>query len=659
MNRDIALILGLLVALLVGGVGLFVFMGEEDATPTLEQAETDDSSQGTGGVRREAANPELGASDGGNSASSGSDETGESNTSAEPEAPEGEGEAIFGIVVDEEGRGVPDALLTLADDVSDFIGQPTLGLALSTVKSGPDGTFRLMDLDQDTPYLIRVDHESFATTFTARIDLNPKEQRRLQLIMKAGRELSGVVQDASGSPLEGVEILAFDQLRRGREPDQNIERVAKSGADGSFRLAHLNLGYKRVVARKAGYETASDFSVQLRQDEVPRELSFTLGAGEAIAGRLVDEAGNGVPGVIMTAAPSQRAPGAPGISYPSVKSDETGAFRYDGLARGEYRLLFFKRGFAAIDVMSSYRSGDENIVIRMRSNPVLRGRVVDAADGSPVTKFGLTLSRGGGDHAVFSGRRSMQRFEHENGEFEFRTDIITGKVNLFASAPGFAGGKSATIDLADRSSHAAIDVEIGCGATLRGRVQDSSGVGIEGATVELLPQFGGGAPNPFVDLMQNRVRKPKQRATTDAEGLYVFEGVAQGLLRVRAKHPEFASEESQEAREVGTSGEVQMPDLQLRRGGRVEGTVFAEDGQPAANSLVRLILKGRLGTSGMSARSDAKGRFSISAVPAGVYFVQLVEREGKPAFDMFSNQGRAMPEIQVREGELSSLDLGK
>ena len=190
--------------------------------------------------------------------------------------------------------------------------------------------------------------------------------------------------------------------------------------------------------------------------------------------------------------------------------------------------------------------------------------------------------------------------------------------------------------------------------TLRGRVVDTRGTPIEGASVHLELRGAG----------RERVRKP---VTTGRDGGFAFRGALRGVrtVGVSASHADYAP--AAVDRELPTkpaSDVFTLGDLALGRGANVHGFVLHAGGQAVLDATVELSpesgnrgLWSRDGQRSMPATtSDGRGGFTFTRVPPGVYRVlaratRMVSMSSD-AFSVIEDADVTLPPITLQPGTL-------
>jgi protocatechuate 3,4-dioxygenase beta subunit len=661
MSRDTLILIALAVILAVAGVAVYFILGEGEDTgfvppdKTFLEAE-DEALDGTRARRDQTVDLDPNAV--------GQGPASLRNESEVPRSAEvalgDEKTGIRGLVRDPSGKPVAAAVAALYEDKSDIAQMSFQGAFIGVAETGVAGRFSFEGVRAGMRYMVRVEHPEFASASQGGIEIEDKGVVELVVPLDLGLRLEGEVKDEGGNPIAGARVRVTDQQARAVDPTLQIEREVETGLDGKFVFPHVNEGYKRVTASKETYATETMAAVQLRKGTDPDFLSFTLGAGVELRGRVVDQDGEPVPDAVVSAEPVRRRVDrtAPVGNYPPVKSDETGEFVFSGVEEGTFRLVCMKKGYGLARRISAQTSGDP-VTITMRRSPVLRGRVVDAETGEPVKKFKVTLARQ--EAIVFTPSQQTQFFTSEDGSFEYIDVNMKSDFFVHAVGPGYAWGSS-TAQVGNGSDDIEnVEIRLSKGGTIRGRIIDSDGRPVAGARVDVMPQadYGNSDGAPFINMLTKNMRRAQKTATTDAQGRYVVEQVQAGSFKAKARHSDFATSTHELATVFAGQGELQMPDLMMMRGATVIGVVEERDGKSGANCLVRISPKGSGGFGGGGAggesyakRSDEAGRFRFDNVKPGLYWVDVTERGGDPGNFLSDLIGRnSRTEIMVADGE--------
>jgi len=252
--------------------------------------------------------------------------------------------------------------------------------------------------------------------------------------------------------------------------------------------------------------------------------------------------------------------------------------------------------------------GDTELKVALTRGVEVGGLVMDA-DGRPV--MGATVSLFANGRQWWSQVKELQKTD-DAGRFDFRIEPQTDRYNLRVLPPkGVDVNKSFRLPLTED-----LIIQLPGGATLKGRVVDSdTSQPIAGAEVLLgIKGPGGSGWTPAYQKMLK----------TDSYGAYRLEGVGtdsiQSLAVSAPGYAYFAGGRWSRSPQWGeisklkldAADEIQIPDLPLKRGRVVEGTVRDEaTGEPIAGATVSVrdwVLGNR------EYETDANGQYRITDV---------------------------------------------
>lgn len=334
------------------------------------------------------------------------------------------GAELAGRVVDEAGKPVAGARVRYEAAQDAITGSD---LVRDSVESDADGKFSFPALPLGS-YRLMANHPTLALGFTDLISLDGTTAKRdVSIAMAAGARVEGKVVGADGKP------ASFARVRIGLTiPGSRIvtpPRQVTADAAGAFSASGLQRRQLSAVAvHPAGASTA--VGVDTRAGDVTG-LVLTLDSVEALAGQVVDAAGQPVAGAQVWAFPSAvdrrgaaaRAAdaGAAGSSagelgqwqlrgFPQQVTDLAGGFALTGLPAGEYRLRASRGGAVggwgggAIDLVA--RSGDSAVRLALPAEGGVKAKVA-FADGTAPEQLTVALGMaqrvfGGGEFTLES-----------------------------------------------------------------------------------------------------------------------------------------------------------------------------------------------------------------------------------------------------------------
>jgi hypothetical protein len=167
----------------------------------------------------------------------------------------------------------------------------------------------------------------------------PSATAQIELVPVRGARVAGSVVSASGRPTKGLSVRLFHRVG-GFGTETNVASVS---SDGTFEIPRVPPGwYRLTVGSRTPVSEGKDAEfadklIEVRDHDLD-DLSFVLGPGASIAGRVVAESGTIMPSPIglRVSASSSREQYSPSNSI-SVNVARDGNFRMAGLS-GSYQL---------------------------------------------------------------------------------------------------------------------------------------------------------------------------------------------------------------------------------------------------------------------------------------------------------------------------------
>ena len=529
---------------------------------------------------------------------------------------------VRGRVIDEDGEPISQAQISARGESNSNMN--------ANAFSRQDGSFELGGFAPRVGVLLRVSKVEFIgiPQFAVKIaetDLNDVEVR-----MKRGGRISGVLVDTEGAPVEGKTVIAGgdNQPGGGRATD----------SAGNFTIGGLPPGQYAMQIREPYHEgpqeppiPAGSVTITENQDLTGLRLVYTgkpaLPKGLSIEGRITNRKNEPIKGATVDASRSDRTPG-----FATVQSDADGRFALQGLSKGQYRLNVRHENYVAYPE-AEVAAGSRNISVILDSSSVFEGRVVDAKTGSPIVSFLANASPGDAGSLdswarnVSAHDSALTRFTGAEGAFRLSA-AITDKAVVVAVAQGYGRGGIALDGLQPGQTTSGLTIRLEPGAVIEGVVRDESGKAITGATLWVsavpieTPRPEGGPP----DAPAPPVHTPDEATDikTDAAGAYRLEGLSGQPIVVRADHPDYLSTAVAVTPIQGRSTRL---DMVMKTGAVMKGTVTV-GGSPASGITVSIYAPPT--NVSKRATTDAAGAYIIFGLPATEGTVSANIPETKP-----------------------------
>jgi protocatechuate 3,4-dioxygenase beta subunit len=653
-------LLGLIaVAIIVVCAAVFVFMSSDPATPIEENNIVTESNSSE--VLEEV--PALDPLAAGGGPSRTEVERAPGNTGVGKVDVFGDliGAAITGRVVDQDGKALSDATITLSQRYSNS----TLMRGYKRDKrfeatSGADGTFHFRNLAAGIEMNMWVAHPDYApSTGPPFASLQGEAQDLGDITLTEGFSIHGNITDEAGNPLPAtveVRMQPNDAFRLGSGPelrdlDEGMGRLLTVVADeqGNFKVTKLAANIWNVTAHLEGYASSPKNAISLAGRPRPYQQAILIKLGDEyrIGGVVQDENRQPIAGAIINVARSQPRP----VITADAVSDENGRFDVRGLQKGFYSLSAQAEGFSN-GRASRVEGNTHDLTMELQVKGGVSGRVTDAS-GKAVPKFSLEVLRTRSGNAMYSLTGLVYRLESADGSYTLG-NLDPGSYVLLARADGLAATYSAGFSV-QRDMVDGIDILMQQGGIISGRVVDAEGLPIAGAEIslhgdeyspeELHSLFGASLGDP------NNV--PSMKVRSGRDGQFRLENAYIGSVQVMVKHQLYLPQLVPTG--VSEGGLNELGDVRLYRGSSIYGVATDHNGQLLAGGSVNLTSKDSNAFFHRSTTIDARGRYRFDGLKAGSYQVVALPSVAENSF-MFPPDTDHRS-IFLNEGEDSEVDL--
>ncbi len=431
---------------------------------------------------------------------------------------------------------------------------------------------------------------------------------------------------------EGTGLAAAIELRA--SGDDQAPRYARSDATGAFRIEGVPTGRWIADAFAPGYTSPSGIEVEAGRG-IP-ELALVRGA--MLEGRVVDADGTPIEGASVrtlgsaTSSPGLRPPTGEAGRVPPGWSEHSAAVDQDRLRRFSGRIAAPAQ---PIGGMTGAMSSDPQLVARgelgVLVGPIPSIPPAGAQLARPATLDTTATGALVGEPPPLEIAPSTASIwtTGRDGRFRIR-GLPRGKLAVLASAPGFAEGRSKQVTLDVGQAVVGIDIVLGPGTMIVGKITDQHGVRVIGAQVHAKPEVG-----VVLD------------AFTDDEGMYRL-GPVSGTIELTAGA--YGHADGKRTLEValatGRTAAERREDLVLAvADAALAGTLDDASGAVVGGAQIEVI--GGAGE-GRRAMVSENGTFSIDLLPAGPLRVRVTHPDYPPAeLDAVASSG-AREKVRLR-----------
>jgi hypothetical protein len=498
-----------------------------------------------------------------------------------------------------------------ADDEGRFVLE---GVTPRDPSGGPFGQLfpGMAQRAQDAPKKVKIE-ASAQGYLEEEVDVElASVHEEIRIAISGAPEIAGRVLDPDGSPVAGSLVRLApaedEDFPFGDMVDTSMLFLAASVSDldgkfrfKSFRFANGTARYG-VVADHPLYSRGKSEAFQLEGNADPaKEIDVRLERAAKIKG-IVTDGTSGVPNASVRLSKARKeGSGQPGFSIfmatmglpkggDVVYAKKDGAFRFDGVAPGNYVLSAEGTGFTeSKEIPVTLAAGEEKeVAITVARGGEIAGVVSDAA-GTPIEGAKVRLLRQpGGDedqegqqlYAMQKGLGGSYKTARagEGGSFRFQ-GLPAGKYTIAASLAGFTPREVEGITPGKEEQRIVLEPS----SILRGVVRDAaSGEAIQRFRVRIYPKDASGAEG---GPMARRFLA-NDREHSDPEGRFTRDDLAAGAAIVEVASPGYVPAKSEL---LLASGRALDEEFLLAAAGRIRGRVVdLATQQPIAGARVGL-----------------------------------------------------------------------
>ena len=545
-----------------------------------------------------------------------------------------------GVVLDPEGKPAGNVKVFAARQ--NIMISPVRGPA--EFVTGADGKFLVQSLDSGATHFLAAHKDGYCIGRSEPITVGPSELRSDVVIqLTRGSTIEGQILNEESIPVAGARLTftipgysdVWFQPTMG--VGQGQTRLVVTGEDGRYSLTGLWKGeYKVDITHE---KHISQFQQQVRVASADEVVSrdFRMQVGRILAGTVIDESGAPAEGAEVTAtrAWSDRAEGHAVV-------DSEGRFEVTGLTRGDYRLQARKEGYSS-EPLERVPADSTNLNLRLVANGGLMGNVV-SSKGANITSFTVSMIskyEQTPDAMIEAARRAppTRSFNDPAGTFMI-DDLDPGTYTVTIRAVGHAESITENVQVPSGGPYNMGTVRLSAGATIRGRLVETSGATIRDGLVTLR-RTTMGMPNPGMDRVAQKFGAKGGGASEDmgggggalpqtqwtgraeANGGYAITGIPPGEYVLVVKSPRHVVPDQLPLTIKGEEEHTQ--DFNLELAASMNLKIKDEVGDPITSVSIRVLdMATSRRAQGVTARpSNNLGIATITNLPSGSYRIVL------------------------------------
>lgn len=453
-------------------------------------------------------------------------------------------------------------------------------LGTDTAISAADGAFSLDSLVPDIAVHLTADAPDQPQASAGPVSVSAEAPGEVELRFPVPRWLDVTVRfEDDGSPV--VDASVSLATRRGGGTTE-ASRATTDG-EGHARLGPAGEGElgARVSGGGVAIQAAPTYAEGSAQGAGPFALTLRVGRGLTITGRVVRADGRPAP----TAGVNGSWEGGETRGGANAVADADGRFTLEGLPAGPVRLWARDQGRGAREeARATARAGDRDVVLTLTAGGTGDALVVRVLDerGEPVRQFQARLSSGGGSWGT-GGREGSVRFDIDASPGSIFANGYRAK-SLYLEVFDARGDDGLPLGLAPArvgpltEDQKDLEVRLGAGGSVEGRVLGAGGAPLPGVLVRARPQADA------KDAARGLEPQAAGESRSDATGRFRVTGLSQGPHQLEvAPPPDYLASPP-----VPVEPGAQAVEIQFVRGVTARVRVLDPDGLPVAGATVRL-----------------------------------------------------------------------
>lgn len=394
--------------------------------------------------------------------------------------------AIGGMVVDEEGRPLPDVVVVVTVKKSYPRSKQSVGVRDRSTRTDKDGRWSLRNVPEQSEsieiaayhYLCLDENNTYLQQPFK--PLSALRNRSAVLRLRRGARVEGTVLAHNGQPVAGAEVFYGEGWGLG-----NIIPPVKSDNAGRFTFGIKPGTVASLISQAPGFGPTLK---QVKVGDGPSRVYLTLPQAHSARGRVLDPAGKPIANASVSLywSGDGKSPDSPFGSAVgrALKTDSDGRFEWKDAPRSGVQAHISADGFAAKNNFAIASDLDQEI--ELTPPTPIKGTVVDGDTGKPIEVFSLTLAASWqrDDPLIWQGGMNDEA-ERTAGSFQTTFSTPAHRYLIRVQADGYFAEDSEPF-ATDGKLHA-LAYRLTRGEPLRGTICNADGSPARAGFVALVP----------------------------------------------------------------------------------------------------------------------------------------------------------------------------
>jgi hypothetical protein len=549
-----------------------------------------------------------------------------------------------------------------------------LGEQIEYMRSDAEGRYRFDFLPLDQPLQLNCSHVADYQDPKHKFTLASEGKRDVDLDLVLSHRPDGGSIKGRVTDREGKLIVGATLTNPGRSSD--LSRKTKTDAEGQFALDNVyecGSGHELIV--KASGFAPQQVTFQPGPRAAPTELSITLLPGHCIRGRVQDAAGQPIAKARVFYAHGDRSPDG-GIGGWGT-TDGEGRFAFDSLPANS-PFSFDANGYSRISETFLSLDGEDIVVVTMRPQGMLRGRVLDAATGAPISRFNVRITfspdrRPDDPKSTLSGPRAFDgvRFVSADGQFQLKDLVADMALQVSVEAEQYGTVTERRVLAQADADATVIDFKLSqldptALATLSGKIVDEIGRPIPGAELRLIIAKDRPVPRDIFPFNWEMIRSGQVAhvdkvvqslaTTSDKQGAFHFNKVRMDAEVELAYWGEGVTEGRKEHLEQLTAVERECLRVITVTPGAVQGTIH-HDMLAKVTGIAASI--GHRAVTEWLDKESGDTKYAIRNLPPGEYVLHVFGEHIPNGEDRgFTTKVIQRKPVRIESGKTVTVDIG-